>query len=127
MTMPIDLVLVRHGESEGNYAYGLSYRGDQRYFEPGSPFLNRPGVQWRLTDQGRRQATVAGEWLRKQMGFFDRCYVSEYLRAMETAAYLNIPDAEWYCDFYLRERDWGKFDVMSYDQRKREYAEDMKR
>jgi NAD+ kinase len=126
--MPVDLVLVRHGESEGNYAYGLSYRGDHRYFEPGSPFLQRHGSKWRLTEQGRQQAVTAGAWLRTNVAHvFDRYYAAEYLRAMETAGHLGFAEARWYCEFYLRERDWGKFDVMSIEQRKREYADDMRR
>jgi NAD+ kinase len=128
MTMPLDLILVRHGESEGNYAYGLSYRGDHRYFEAGSPFLRRHGSKWRLTECGREQAAAAGAWLRAQVApAFDRYYVAEYLRSMETAAHLGFAEARWYCEFYLRERDWGKFDVMSIEQRKREYADDMRR
>jgi NAD+ kinase len=128
MTMPLDLVLVRHGESEGNYAYGLSYRGDDRYFTPGSPFLQRHGSKWRLTERGRRQAQATGAWLREHVASaFDRYYTAEYLRAMETAAHLGFAQAQWYCEFYLRERDWGKFDVMPIEQRKREYADDMRR
>ncbi len=46
MTMPLDLVFVRHGESEGNYAYSMSYRGDDRYFQPGTSFLQRHGSKW---------------------------------------------------------------------------------
>jgi NAD+ kinase len=126
--MPLDLVLVRHGESEGNYAYGLSYKGDHRHFAPGSPFLERHGSRWRLTDRGREQAEVAGEWIRRNIApAFDRYYAAEYLRAMETAAHLGFHDAEWFCEFYLRERDWGKFDVMPIEQRKREYADDLRR
>jgi NAD+ kinase len=128
MTMPLDLVLVRHGESEGNYAYGLSYKGDNRYFEPGSPFQGRHGSKWRLTDRGREQAEAAGAWLRAHVATsFDRYYAAEYLRAMETAAHLGFAEARWHCEFYLRERDWGKFDCMSYEQRKREYADDLRR
>jgi NAD+ kinase len=128
MTMPVDFVLVRHGESEGNYAYGLSHQGDNRYFAPGSPFLQRHTSKWRLTERGRQQAQVAGAWLREQVAVaFDRYYTAEYLRAMETAARLGFTGASWYCEFYLRERDWGKFDVMPIEQRKREYADDMRR
>jgi NAD+ kinase len=126
MVMPLDLVLVRHGESEGNVAYGLSKCGDHRYFEPGSDFLSRHGSKWRLTDTGRRQAETAGDWIQQNLGDrFDRYYVAEYLRAMETAAYLGLPEAEWHCEFYLRERDWGKIAVMSYEDRDRRYTEDM--
>jgi len=126
--MPIDLVLVRHGESEGNHAFALAAQGDLRYFTPGSPFLQRHGSRWRLTARGREQARAAGAWVRQHIGpYFDRYLASEYLRAMETAAYLELPEAHWHCEFYLRERDWGKFDLIPFEQRRREYAEDMRR
>src|SRR5437588_11845816 len=115
MTMPLDLVFVRHGESEGNVAFGHSHRGDVSHFTPG--FLARHSSRWRLTERGVVQARTAGEWLRSHVGAaFDRHYVSDYLRALETAAHLALPDALWYREFYLRERDWGIFDLMSWQQ-----------
>src|ERR1700722_19538710 len=100
MTMPLDLVLVRHGESEGNYAYGLSYQGDHRHFAPGAPFLQRHGSKWRLTERGRQQAQITGAWLRAHVAAeFDRYCTAEYLRAMETAVHLGFPEARWYCEF----------------------------
>src|SRR5262249_38727745 len=126
MTMPLDLVLVRHGESEGNVAFGYSKRGDTRHFTP--EFLARHSSKWRLTDRGREQARAAGVWLRENLApSFDRYYTAEYLRAMETAAHLGFEDAAWYCEFYLRERDWGVFDVMSFQDRRERYADDLKR
>jgi NAD+ kinase len=128
MTMPIDLVLVRHGESEGNRAFALAAEGDLRYFSVGSPFLERHGSRWRLTARGREQARAAGAWIKQHLGpYFDHYFASEYLRAMETAAHLELPDARWHCEIYLRERDWGKFDLMPNEQRRREYAEDVRR
>ena len=126
MTMPLDLVLVRHGESEGNVAFGLSRRGDHSHFTP--EFLARHSSKWRLTEQGEQQARAAGAWLRAHLtSSFDRYYVAEYLRAMETAAHLGFDDAVWRCEFYLRERDWGVFDVMSYQERRQRYGEDLRR
>lgn len=37
-------------------------------------------------------------------GKIDRFYCSDYLRAKETAALFDIPDATWFTEFYLRER-----------------------
>ena len=48
---------------------------------------------------------------------FDRFYVSEYIRCMETAARLNIPYARWFAEVFLRERDWGQMDLMSWAER----------
>ncbi|EQC34352.1 hypothetical protein SDRG_08124 [Saprolegnia diclina VS20] len=111
-----DLVLIRHGESEGNVARERSIKGDHSLFS--GEFKHRHSSNWRLTDRGREQAEAAGEWLRKNdMVYFDRYLVSEYLRAMETAARLNLPDAQWYAEMLLRERDWGQMDLMSEDER----------
>jgi hypothetical protein len=57
---------------------------------------------------------------------FDRCYVSEYYRAIETAYFLGISE-EWCLEFYLREREWGVLDVMPDDERKELFSADMDR
>jgi NAD+ kinase len=122
MTMPIDLVLVRHGESEGNAARRLSIAGDNSAFT--QEFCSRHGSRLRLTDRGREQARVAGDWLKENIGYdFDRYLVSGYLRAMETAALLKLPDAVWYQEFYLRERELGIFESMPEDGKKNKYPE----
>ncbi|MBI5742236.1 MAG: phosphoglycerate mutase family protein [Candidatus Niyogibacteria bacterium] len=111
MTLPIDLVLVRHGESEMNVAIHRSENGDHSAYTPA--FRERHTSNMRLTDLGQKQAILAGEWLRSEFpaGFFHRFVASEYARATETAALLGLPGANWYRDFYLRERDWGQKDV----------------
>lgn len=122
MTMPIDLVLVRHGQSEGNLAKRLSEAGDDSVFT--EEFRQRHSSSFRLTDLGREQAVQAGRWIRDNIGHrFDRYYVSEYLRAKETAAHLGLPSAKWYQDFYLRERDYGLMDIVSEDERQTRFAE----
>lgn len=127
MAMPIDLVLVRHGESEGNLANFRSRKlGDNSAFT--EEHLKRHSSKWRLTDEGIRQAETAGEWIRKHIAArFDRHYASEYLRAMETAAHLRLPEANWLLEFYLRERDYGDFDVMTEEKRQAEYAADVEK
>lgn len=118
--MPIDLVLVRHGQSEGNLANELSRHGDHSLFTP--EFLARHSSTWRLTDRGIRQAQAAGLWIwHNNLDPFDRYYTSEYARAIETAANLELPGALWYIEPYLRERDYGKLDVMRDDLRQKKY------
>ena len=51
MGMPNDLVLVRHGHSEGNKAIEASKKGDLSFHT--DAFAATPGHQWRLTDEGR--------------------------------------------------------------------------
>jgi broad specificity phosphatase PhoE len=89
------LILVRHGQSEGNEAVSRSERGDLSAYTP--EFKKKHSSTYRLTDKGVQQAKVAGAWIKENIGEkFDRCYTSEYVRAMETAAYLDLPDAKWF-------------------------------
>jgi NAD+ kinase len=110
--LPIDLVLVRHGESEGNVAIQASKNGDPSYFDlPG--FRQRPGHDWRLTNRGIEQARAAGAWLRTAFPEpFFRYYVSDFARAKETAMHLGLPNASWYLNIYLHEQLWGRLDVL---------------
>ena len=105
--MPNDLILVRHGHSEGNLAMGNAKKGDESLLTP--DFRETPGHKWRLTDEGREQARLAGQWVAENIaGRFDRYYASPFIRTMETAALLELPNAEWRLDQRLRERDWGE-------------------
>lgn len=114
-----ELILVRHGQSEGNVARARSVSGDHSYYS--GEFMRRHSSLWRLTDKGQQQARVAGEWIRNNCindgKQFERYYTSEYLRAMETAALLSIPNSVWYGDMCLRERDWGMMDLLSQEER----------
>ncbi|MBW3653946.1 MAG: histidine phosphatase family protein [Actinobacteria bacterium] len=109
--MPVDLVLVRHGRSEGNEAREQSKQGDDSAYT--EQFRARRNREWRLTDLGIAQALAAGEWIREQIApTFSRYYTSEYLRARETAAYLGLAEACWVQDILLRERSWGRADFV---------------
>lgn len=126
MTMPKNLVLVRHPESEGNVAADLSKKGDHSAFT--TEFKMRHSSLWRSTDQGVNQALIAGKWIHQNIGnAFDRYYTSEYLRALEGAAYLALPNARWYAEFYLRERDWGELDRMSQEERRQKFHNALER
>lgn len=108
--MPTDLILVRHGQSEGNVAIHLANHGDGSGFT--EEFLRRHNSKWRLSERGIAQARLAGEWLKNNnLGMFDRFYVSDYLRAEETAAYLDLTNACWYKNFLLREREYGEIAI----------------
>lgn len=115
--MPIDLVLIRHGESEGNVAVAAGKHGDDSLIEtPG--FRERHSSWWRLTDRGVEQAQLAGAWVRERVGeAFDRYYASPYVRAVETAAHLGLPDARWYLDPRLRERQRGQEELLTVAER----------
>jgi hypothetical protein len=68
---PLELVLVRHGQSEGNEAVARSQHGDLSAYTP--EFKNKHSSTYRLTDKGIQQAKVAGQWIRENIGEkFDR-------------------------------------------------------
>lgn len=122
--MPLNLVLVRHGLSEGNVARKRSRKGDHGAFD--TEFGKRHSSKWRLTDLGRKQARVAGDWIRENLSFpFHRRYTSSFVRARETAGYLGLPDGHWYVEMYLRERDWGGLSELSEEEKHRRYAAEL--
>lgn len=164
--MPVDLVLVRHGQSEGNLAQRLCRlhhqqqqqhedqhqqheHPHQRHVQPPvldtlaseeagasqsaasvwSPeFRSRHNSLYRLTDRGRRQASIAGAWIRKNVGaLFDKYFTSEYVRAMETAAMLGLPSARWATEIYLRERDRGILANKTHAERHSMHPDEMQR
>ena len=111
MAMPKNLVLVRHGESEGNIATKAAENGDTRWYT--DSFITTPGHQWRLTARGRAQAAASGAWIRTNVADrFDRYYVSPFVRTKETADHLDLPGSRWALNRALRERDWGDIGTL---------------
>lgn len=127
MTLPIDLVLIRHGQSEGNLAKKLSKDGNNASVDI---LRDRHTARYRLTKKGRRQAQGTGIWLRNEFGdlkaIFDIFLVSEYIRAVETAGLLNIPHAQWTLDFNLRERVNGNSGTKTEEERRKALGEALK-
>lgn len=62
---PVDLVLVRHGESEGNLAQYRSKHGIEDDWK--GEFGERHSSRYRLTDEGRKQAAFAGKWIKENI------------------------------------------------------------
>ena len=126
MSMPKNLFLVRHGQSEGNLVRKqFEDSGNESFFS--DEFLGLHESQYALTQLGIEQAKKAGHWF-KENDFlkFDRMLVSNNVRAMQTAAYLEIKNAEWMQDFNLRERDGGLFNVITPSKRDTKYADQQK-
>jgi broad specificity phosphatase PhoE len=123
--MSVDLVLVRHGRSEGNEAREQSKRGDESAYTP--EFRSRLNRDWRLTEVGVSQAQAAGEWIREHVaGPYTACHTSEYVRARETAGHLGLTGASWVQEILLRERSWGRADfVMPEGERHERFAEEL--
>lgn len=120
--MPARLVMVRHGESELNVINRAIKRGTLEAFPPEA--LNIPDREFRLSTEGRRQALATGPWLAQAYPEgFDVVYVSDHVRARETAA-LVCTSAGWHSakiriDPQLGERNWGRFALVD-DERRRE-------
>ena len=107
--MPIDLILVRHGESLGNkYHHNLqNQQGDQNPEE----IIGVPGFLWNLTELGVSQAQSAGEFLRNYIDWPVHGITSPYKRTIETASNLSL-GIQWEIRNAVRERDWGQFDPI---------------
>ncbi|MDX3851985.1 histidine phosphatase family protein [Streptomyces sp. AK02-01A] len=98
MARPRRIVLVRHGESEGN--------SDDTVYE------REPDHALRLTETGRRQAEETGVRLREMFGQEPvSVYVSPYRRAHETlrAFDLDMERVRIREEPRLREQDWGNW------------------
>lgn len=97
---PKKVVLTRHAESWGN----VLPRNDPKSFEI-APH------QFTLTDRGRRQAEIAGEYLRNRFGNFDSYFTSYYTRSKETMA-IMYPGVKTIEDPRLAEAQWGIWQFM---------------
>ncbi len=125
--MPKNLFLVRHGESEGNLTRRLFEESGDEAASYTDEFLSIHESQYELTPKGVRQAKKAGAWLKKnKLLTFDRLLVSSNVRAMQTAAYLNLPEAKWMIDFNVREQDGGLFTVIKPSKQDADYADQKK-
>ena len=106
MSMPLDLYVIRHGESEANVIVQAGEQGDNSLYTQDN--VTVPDRSWRLTATGRKQADCIGRWLVSQQQLFDRYMVSPYVRTRETAATMALPKAKWEENRVLRERSWGE-------------------
>lgn len=111
MSMPNDLIFVRHGQSEANIIQKRDDHGVDS--TTASDILARPDWRHRLTALGVTQAQQAGTWIEQHVGSLnevDALYVSPFLRTRETAAYIGGPEVDgWTVDDRLVERSWGVY------------------
>lgn len=116
MTMPLEIVFVRHGQSEANLVHKLDKEDGAE-----NPYLatvnKRPDWQQRLSPLGIIQAEKAGQWIKDHLGgveSFDARYVSPFLRTRETAAYIGgLEVGEWTVDDRVAERSWGVYGTVA--------------
>ena len=104
MGWPEELVLVRHAESDGN-VLSVEERAQ----------LNVSTYGYRLTDKGRRQAEITGEYLHRKYSPFDIYYVSYYERSKETMK-IMFPNARVYEDPRLAEAQRGIWHVATREE-----------
>lgn len=115
MGWPRRLVLVRHGESEGN----VRSVDERAGFDVATH-------AYMLTPRGRRQAEITGEYLRKRFGKFDAYYVSYYQRSRETMS-LMFPAARVYEDPRLAEGQRGIWHTLTHEQIEKIFPGETKR
>ena len=115
MTMPRDLLFIRHGESEANIVQKRDDHGLDETIVP--EIFARPDWRHRLTAKGVEQAEQAKQYIDKELGglaSFDTLYVSPFFRTRETAAHLGGAALDgWTVDDRLVERSWGIYGKMS--------------
>ena len=119
MSMPLDMYVIRHGESEQNTLITAGIKGDNSLFTQEN--VTVPDRSWRLTAAGRQQSDCIGKWLAAKQPVFDRYLVSPYVRTRETAATMALPKARWIEKRILRERSWGEICTVTRDDFKNNY------
>lgn len=124
MKLPVNLFVIRHGESIGNLAKRMTEHGDDSLI---SQLHNTHTAHWPLTQKGAEQARKTGvflaRFLEEKQLHVDRMYTSSFARAMETAGYLALPNARWRVDDRITERDWGGLDKLTEDERRQRFSE----
>ena len=109
---PLELVIVRHGESAGNVARDAAHAKGLQTIDIAQRDCDVP-----LSPLGERQATALGAWMAQNDMPIDVVVSSPYLRAEQTAK-LAMDSAGWpgavlVIDERLREKDLGLLDGLT--------------
>ena len=122
---PLNLILIRHARSERNEVEKL-LRAGRISKEQARALMEQPDNLARLISFGCKQGELAGEWLKKHLGFKpDVAFCSHFVRARQTAGIIGKTmglKTRWYRDSKYGERWWGDFDRLSPDEKEREYG-----
>jgi len=100
---PKRIILIRHGESEGNV--------NKRIYN------QKPDFSLLLTDKGKQQAKAAGNLVKETLGDEKiKFYVSPLFRTRQTFKHIceSFPDTQyqWQEEPRLREQEWGHLRSM---------------
>jgi broad specificity phosphatase PhoE len=114
------LVLIRHGEDEGDVRRAAWRRGE---------LIAATKVREReeITPTGEEQSRRAGLWIQEyvvkayDLTSFDGCYVSSALRSEQSAAALGLTSAVWQEDHDLDERNRGRIRGLRPEQHRKLY------
>lgn len=120
MSMPKNLVMIRHGESEANVIQRKVKNGEINSFP--EEYDQAYDREFRLSELGVEQAKITGEYLKTLYPHgFDVILVSDFTRAKETAALVCLAagwnDVKIRIDPQLGERNWGHFHKLSQEER----------
>ena len=122
---PVELVLVRHGESVGNIADTEARDADAERLE-----LSARDADVELSPNGEEQARTLGKWVSglDEAERPDLVVSSPYRRAADTArTALEVLGADVLLDERLRERDLGLFDGLTGKGIRARYPEEAQR
>lgn len=112
------LILVRHGESEGDVRRAAWRRGD-RYVS-----AKRPEDE-ELTALGAEQSRRAGLWIvehilgKYALKYFDGYFVSLSCRSLQSAVAMELGDMIWQGDERLNERNRGRIRGLRSEQHRK--------
>lgn len=115
------LVLVRHGESEGDVR--------RKAWQQGKTFLtNKIPEEEELTLLGYEQSAISGEWIKNNIllgGFaikaFKASFVSSVLRTEQSALAMDLPNSLWQEDPRLNERNRGLIKGITKNQHQTDF------
>lgn len=124
-TQPLEIMLVRHGQSQANVVQGAEKEGRELPDYADEVYASHD-FQHPLTALGVRQAKMARAALLDQgivpEEYFDEFYVSPYLRTVETMAYLTDGNVDPLPEVRLIERDWGLYGATPMQERVERFA-----
>ena len=108
---PLELWLVRHGQSLGNVARDAAHEEDREALDIAQRDMDVP-----LSELGCQQAQALGRWIAQQGDRPTAVIASPYVRAMQTAELVLEAaglDCRLFLDERLREREFGILDLLT--------------